>query len=65
MRKDLLRKFQREYIAKYLSVAKIKDANASSRRMSSIITVENYIKGVAKFTENAGFSNPEKLLEAM
>lgn len=65
MRKDKMRKFQREYIAKYPSVAKIRDAIAGSRRMGSLITVENYINGVAKFTKYAGFSNPEKLLESM
>lgn len=48
MNKDQMRKFTREYIAKYPSVAKIYDAVAGPRRMGSEVTVTNYVRGVAR-----------------
>lgn len=65
MNKDLMRKFTREYIAKYPSIAKIYDAIAGPRRMGSEITVTNYVNGVARFTEYLGFEDPETALQAM
>ena len=53
--KSQMRKFVREYIANYPSVNKIYDAIAGSRRMGSEITVSNYVRAVAKFTEYLGF----------
>jgi integrase len=65
MRKDLMRKFSREYLAKYPSVTKIYDAIAGSRRMGSEVTVEHYVSAVAKFVKYIGFSDPETALKAM
>ena len=60
-----MRKFPREYMQKYPSVAKIYDAIAGSRRLGSEGTVENYVNYVAKFVKFLGFSNPEKALADM
>ena len=60
-----MRKFTREYIAKYPSVAKIYDAIAGPRRMGSEITVNNYVNAVAKFTQYIGFLDPESALQSM
>lgn len=65
MRTNVMRKFPREYMAKYPSVQKIYDAVAGSRRMGSEITVSNYVNAVAKFTKYLGFSDPETALQAM
>jgi integrase len=65
MRKDLMRKFSREYLAKYPSVTKIYEAIAGSRRMGSEVTVEHYVSAVAKFVKYLGFSDPEIALKAM
>jgi len=63
--KSQMRKFVREYIANYPSVNKIYDAIAGSRRMGSEITVSNYVRAVAKFTEYLGFSSPETAIQSM
>jgi hypothetical protein len=60
-----MRKFPREYMQKYPSVAKIYDAIAGSRRLGSEGTVENYVNYVAKFVKFLGFSNPETALAAI
>ena len=60
-----MRKFPKEYIQKYPSVAKIYEAIAGSRRMGSEITVEGYVNYVAKFVKFLGFSDPETALKAM
>ena len=54
-----------EYMQKYPSVAKIYEAIASSRRLCSEGTVENYINYVAKFVKFLGYVDPEKALEVM
>jgi integrase len=60
-----MRKFVRECLQKYPSVNKIYDAIAGSRRMGSEITVENYVRAVAKFVKYLGFEDPETALKAM
>jgi len=65
MRTNIMRKFPREYIAKYPSVQKIYDSIAGSRRMGSEITVSNYVNAIAKFTKYLGFSDPETALSSM
>jgi integrase len=60
-----MRKFPREYMEKYPSVAKIYDAIAGSRRLGSEGTVQNYVNYVAKFVEFVGASDPEKALDDM
>jgi integrase len=60
-----MRKFPREYMKKYPSVAKIYEAIAGSRRLGSEGTVQNYINYVAKFVKFIGASDPETALEAM
>ena len=60
-----MRRFQREYVAKYPSVARIQEAVAGSRRMGSDATVEHYVSAVARFTKYVGFPDPETLLKAM
>ena len=63
--KNQMRKFVREYLAKFPCVQKIYDAVAGSRRMGSEITVSNYVRAVAKFTNYLDFSDPETALQAM
>jgi len=65
MRTNTMRKFPREYMAKYPSVQKIYDSVAGSRRMGSEITVSNYVNAIAKFTSYLGFSDPETALKSM
>jgi len=60
-----MRKFPREYMEKYPSVAKIYDAIAGSRRLGSEGTVQNYVNYVAKFVDFMGAIDPEKALEDM
>lgn len=60
-----MRKYPREMIEKYPSVAKIYKAIAGSRRLGSEGTVENYVNYVSLFTKFLGFNDPEKALEAM
>jgi integrase len=60
-----MRKYPREMIEKYPSVAKIYDAIAGSRRLGSEGTVANYVNYVAKFVKFLGYADPEKALEAM
>jgi hypothetical protein len=62
---DNMRKFPREYIEKYPSVAKIYEAIAGSRRLGSEGTVENYVNYVSLFTKFLGYSDPEIALKAM
>jgi integrase len=63
--KQQMRKFVREYLAKYPSVQKIYDSIAGSRRMGSETTVSNYVRSVAIFTKYIGFSDPETALRSM
>ena len=60
-----MRKFPREYVAKYPSIAKVYEAVAGARRMGSEISVSNYVNAVAKFVKYLGFSDPETALKAM
>ena len=60
-----MRKFVREYLQKYPSAKKIHTAIAGSRRMGSEVTVENYVRAVAKFVEYIGFEDPETALKAL
>ena len=58
-----MRKFAREAVKKYPSIAKLNEAIAGARRMGSINTVENYVKAVNKFVKFLGFRNPERALD--
>jgi len=60
-----MRKFAREWIQKYPSIAKINQAIAGPRRMGSPRTVEDYVKAVKKFIEFLGESDPESALRKM
>ena len=50
----LSRKFAREWVLKYHSVAKVNEAIAGARRMGSERSVENYVKAVGKFVAFLG-----------
>jgi integrase len=65
MRKEPIRKLQREYIEQNPSVAKIKTAIAGNRRMGSFQTVEHYVTGVIRFVNFVKQSNAETTLQAI
>ena len=60
-----MRKFAREYIEKYPSIARLNESIAGPRRMGSEGSVEAYVKGVRKFLEYVGESDPETALERL
>jgi len=65
MRKNVIRKFARELIAQYPSVAKIQESIAGTRRMGSFETVEHYVSAVAKFVNFLGIPDPEVALKKL
>lgn len=60
-----MRKYAREWVEKYPSIAKINEAIAGTRRMGSPGTVESYVKGVRKFVRFLGLQDPETALEKL
>ncbi len=60
-----MRKYAREWVQNYPSIAKIYEAIAGIRRMGSEGTVEIYVKGVKGFVEYLGYSDPETALLAI
>ncbi len=60
-----MRKYAREWVQNYPSIAKIYEAIAGIRRMGSEGTVEIYVKGVKVFVEYLGYSDPETALQAI
>jgi integrase len=65
MNTNAMRKFPREYCAKYPSIAKVFEAIAGARRRGSEISVSNYVNAVAKFVKYLGFQDPETALQSM
>jgi len=57
-----MRKAVKEWINAYPSVAKLHEAIAGLRRLGSLGTVQNYVKGVQKFVAFLGFEDPETAL---
>jgi len=57
-----MRKFAREWVEKYPSIARINEAIAGPRRMGSENTVTNYVKAVKKFCAFVQVEDPEVLL---
>jgi integrase len=60
-----MRKFAREAVEKYPSIARLNEAISGARRMGSINTVESYVKGINRFIAFIGFEDPEKVLAAI
>jgi len=60
-----MRKFSREMIKQYPSIARINEAIAGQRRLGSERSVENYIKAVRKFTAFLGLQNPELVMNKL
>lgn len=60
-----MRKFQREWVEKYPSIAKVNKAIAGPRRIGSERTVENYVKAIKKFVTYLGFDDPETALQKL
>lgn len=60
-----IRKYAREWVESYPSIAKIYEAIAGVRRMVSEGTVEAYIKGVRAFVKYLGYQDPETALTAL
>lgn len=60
-----MRKFIREWVEKYPSVAKVNEAIAGPRRMGSERSVENYVKAIRRFVAYLGFSDPETALQKL
>lgn len=57
-----MRRFVREWVEKYPSIARLNEAVAGPRRMGSEGTVTNYVKAVRKLCGFLGVSDPEALL---
>ncbi len=62
---DKMRKYAREWVQNYPSIAKVYEAIAGVRRMGSEGTVETYVKGIKSFVEYLGYSDPETALYAL
>jgi integrase len=60
-----MRKYARDAVAKYPSIAKLSESISGTRRMGSINTVEAYIKAIYKFVDFLGSEDPEKTLTAI
>jgi len=60
-----MRKYAREAVVKYPSVARLSESVSGARRMGSINTVEAYVKAIDKFVRFLGFKDPEKVLAAI
>jgi integrase len=58
-----MRKFVREWVEKYPSIARMKEAIAGQRRMGSEGTVTNYVKAVRKLCGYLAVEDPETLLQ--
>lgn len=60
-----MRKYQREWIERYPSIARVNEAIAGPRKMGSETSVENYVKAIKKFVTYLGFSDPETALQKL
>jgi hypothetical protein len=60
-----MRKFAREWVKKYPSIAKIYDALAGPRRTGSEGSVVNYVKAITKFCKFNDIADPETLLQKL
>ncbi len=58
-----MRKYARDWIEKFPSIAKIHVAIAGPRRLGSENSVENYVKAVRKFIDFLGLEDPETALK--
>ncbi len=61
----LMRKFVREWVQNYPSIARINEAITGSRRMGSEGTVTNYVKAVRKFCKFVQVEDPETALQML
>jgi len=57
-----MRKFARDMVTQYPSIARVYDAIAGQRRMGSEATVTAYLRGIKLFMEYVGIQDPEVLL---
>jgi integrase len=60
-----MRKYAREAVLKYPSIARLSESVSGARRMGSISTVESYVKAINKFVKFLGFKDPEEALSAI
>jgi integrase len=60
-----MRRFVREWVEKYPSIARLSEAITGKRRMGSEGTVTNYVKAVRKFCVFLEVSDPEVLLKKL
>ena len=60
---ESMRRFARERVQKYPSIAKVYEAVTGLRRMGSEETVVSYAKAVRKFCRFNGLEDPEALLQ--
>jgi len=60
-----MRRFVREWVEKYPSIARLSEAITGKRRMGSEGTVTNYVKAVRKFCVFLAVSDPEVLLKKL
>lgn len=60
-----LRRYSRESIERYPSIAKMSQSITGRRRMGSPATVNGYIQGINRFLDFIGYEDPETALEAI
>jgi len=60
-----LRRFAKEAIETYPSIARMSQSITGRRRMGSPATVNGYIQGIDRFLEFIGYGDPETALEAI
>ncbi|GAH64460.1 unnamed protein product, partial [marine sediment metagenome] len=60
-----LRRYSREAIERYPSIARMSQSITGRRRMGSPATVNGYIQGINRFLEFIGYGDPETALEAI
>jgi integrase len=62
---ESLRRYAREWVERYPSIAGLYRAIAGPRRVGSERAAENYIKAVRKFVAYLGYRDPETVLEKL
>jgi integrase len=60
-----MRKYMREWVQAYPSITKVNQSIAGERRLGSERTVENYVKGIRKFVNFLGLSDPEEAMQKL
>ena len=57
---NVMHKFAREYVDNYLSIKRVYDAIAGSRRMGSEVSVSVYVSAIMKFIKYLNYLIPKQ-----